>query len=367
MDHALPSTSPIRAQAAKLTLGIWGFTFVLFLMPQLAATGKLPPTRIIPFIAGEVLVGVALSALLYWAAARIRLSNTGTKTLIMGGAILAVALTYSLFDSWLGGFILKLFMGAHRIREDVINMTVSNFISFSWLFGMLGSVYVILHTNAAVRERDLQLVEARSLAQTAQLTALRLQLNPHFLFNTLNAISTLIVTGRNRQGEAMLSKLSDFLRTALTSDTSGAIPLGEELQTLQTYLEIESIRFGDRLTVEFVCPDELLEDKVPSFILQPLVENAVKYGVAPTSEPVIIRVSADRPEGYLVLSVEDNATHRAGERAEAGTGVGLANIRRRIEVEYGPKARLETMAHQAGFLARIRLPIVDAPKLTLVG
>jgi sensor histidine kinase YesM len=339
----------------------------LFLMPQLAATGSLPSAKVIPFIAGEVLVGVGMSAALYWVAARIRLSNTGTKTLIVGGAVLSVALLYSLFDSVLGGFIVKLFMSAHRVKEDVINMTVSNFISFSWLFGMLGSIYVILHTNAAVRERDLQLVEARSLAQTAQLTALRLQLNPHFLFNTLNAISTLIVTGRNRQGEAMLSKLSDFLRTALTADTSGAIALGEELATLQTYLEIESIRFGDRLTVDFACPDELLEEKVPSFILQPLVENAIKYGVAPTSEPVIIRVAAERREGNLVLSVEDNATHSAGERTEAGTGVGLANIRRRIEVLYGRDARLETMAHQGGFLARIRLPVEARPPLTLVG
>ena len=98
----------------------------------------------------------------------------------------------------LGGNIIRMFMAEHHIRPDVVNRTVSNFISFSWLYGWLGTTYVILQTNAAMEERDLQLAEARTLAQTAQLTALRLQLNPHFLFNTLNAISSLIVTGRKR-------------------------------------------------------------------------------------------------------------------------------------------------------------------------
>lgn len=372
MDHLLPSRPMIGPQAAKLTLGIWVFTFVLFLMPQLAATGTLPRPAVIPFIAGEVIVGIGLSGLLYWIASHTKLSNRGTQIVIVGGAVCAVALIFSLFDAWLGGFIIKLFMAAHRVPEDIVNMTVSNFISFSWLYGMLGAIYVVLQTNAAIRERDLQLIEARGLAQTAQLTALRLQLNPHFLFNTLNAISSLIVTGRNRHGEAMLSKLCDFLRTALTTDPSGTTPLGEELATLQTYLEIESIRFGDRLSTEFVCPDEVLELPVPSFILQPLVENAVKYGVAPTSKPVIIRVTAERRDDCLHLSVEDNGTHALEGRADqpAGTGVGLSNIRHRLEVLYGSRARIETMAHQGGFLAKLRLPlgetVASRANLTLV-
>jgi signal transduction histidine kinase len=368
LDHALPAPPKIGPQAAKLTLGVWAFVFVLFLMPALAAKGTLPRAEIIPFIFFEVLVGLALSWPLYWVASHLKLANTGTKVVIVGGSICAVALLFSLFDAWLGGFIVKLFMGAHKVGDEVLEMTVSNFISFSWLYGMLGAIYVILVTNAAVRERDLQLVEARSLAQTAQLTALRLQLNPHFLFNTLNAISTLIVTGRSGQGEQMLSKLCDFLRNALTADTTSTTPLGEELATIQTYLEIEAIRFGDRLSVQFVAPDELMETPVPSFVLQPLVENAIKYGVAPTSDPVIIRVTADASDGVLHLNVEDNGTHALEGRADkpSGTGVGLSNVRRRLEVLYGGKARLETMAHAGGFLAKIRLPLNERPALTLV-
>ena len=352
----------IARQAAKLTLGIWAFTFILFLLPGLAANGRVP-SFIVGFIAADILVGIILSIFLYFAAERVAEASLSKRILVVSAAVCAAALLFSLFDSVLGGEIIRLFMSAHRIPQDVVNMTVSNFISFSWLYGLLGSVYVILQANAVMREREVQLMEARALAQTAQLTALRLQLNPHFLFNTLNAISSLIVTGRNRQGEAMLSKLCDFLRTALGADGTGRTTLGEEFEILQTYLQIEAIRFGDRLTVDFECPAELMDLAVPNFILQPLVENAIKHAVAPTSKPVILRVAARREGDDLVLSVSDNGGSPANT---AGTGVGLSNTRRRLEVEYGGKARLETMAHDQGFIAVIRLPLDVASGLTLV-
>jgi hypothetical protein len=353
-------------QAMKLTLGIWIFTFILFLMPVVAATGHLPA-----FAAGEMILdvafGAALSLPLYCVAAR--LENAGTVWKVSGVflAVCAAALAFSVFDAVKGGQIIRIFMAEHHIPADVLNRTVSNFISFSWLYGLLGTIYVILLTNAAMRERELQLMEARSLAQTAQLTALRLQLNPHFLFNTLNAISSLIVTGRNKQGEAMLGKLCDFLRTALVAESDGSNTLGEELETLQTYLEIEAIRFGDRLTVEFAAPEELVELPVPSFILQPLVENAIKYAVAPTSEPVIVRVAARQEGDDLLLTVSDNGRKGRETGAPSGTGVGLANTRRRLDVIYGRAARLETIAYDDGFTALVRLPIAERrPSLGLV-
>jgi len=352
----------IARQAAKLTLGVWAFTFVLFLMPGLVSTGRIP-NFVLAYIAMDIVVGIMLSALLYLTAARVAEARLGRKVLVVSVGVCTAALIFSLFDSLLGGEIIRIFMSAHRIPRDVVNMTVSNFISFSWLYGLLGSVYVILETNAVMREREVQLMEARALAQTAQLTALRLQLNPHFLFNTLNAISSLIVTGRNRQGEAMLSKLCDFLRTALGADGSETSSLGDEFDVLQTYLGIESIRFGDRLTVEFESPDELMELQVPNFILQPLVENAIKHAVAPTSKPVVIRVAARREDTNLIISVSDNG---GGPSTTPGTGVGLANTRRRLEVVYGGKARLETMAHDQGFIAILRIPIATDPSLTLV-
>jgi sensor histidine kinase YesM len=352
----------IARQAAKLTLGIWAFTFVLFLMPGLAAEGHVPKF-VVGAILADIVVGIILSVLLYMAAERVAEASLSRKIVVVSTGVCVAAFLFSLFDSWLGGEIIRLFMSAHRIPKDVVNMTVSNFISFSWLYGLLGCVYVILQANAVMRERELQLIEARALAQAAQLTALRLQLNPHFLFNTLNAISSLIVTGRNRQGEAMLSKLCEFLRTALAADGTGTTTLGEELDMLQTYLQIEAIRFGDRLTVDFECADDLMDLPVPNFILQPLVENAIKHAVAPTSRPIIIRIGARREGEDMLLSVSDNG---GGPATTSGTGVGLVNTRRRLEVEYGGKARLETMAHDHGFIAIIRIPLDAEKSLTLV-
>jgi hypothetical protein len=367
MDAERPRHPEIFRQAAKLTLGVWFFTFILFLMPVVVATGRLPH-----FVVSIALVCIAFGIFLSLPLYRVtsRLHDRPVPVMVAGtfAAVCVAALIFSVFDAVTGGTIIKLFMSGHHIPPDIVNRTVSNFISFSWLYGLLGTIYVILHTHAAMRDRELQLVEARALAQTAQLTALRLQLNPHFLFNTLNAISSLIVTGRSRQGEAMLGKLCDFLRTALVAEASGTTSLGEELETLQTYLEIEAIRFGDRLTVEFAAAEALLDLPVPSFILQPLVENAVKYAVARTSAPVIVRVGARRDGGNLLLSVSDNgraAVAAAGEKA-SGTGVGLANTRRRLEVIYGRAARLETIVHDEGFTAIVRLPIEEKPALGLV-
>jgi hypothetical protein len=368
MDTERKAHPEIFLQALKLTLGVWLFTSILFLMPIVAATGHLPRIEGIGLTLTCIAFGVLMSMPLYWAAVRL---NEARPWLKVGGVFAAVCLCafiFSLFDALLGGHIIKIFMAEHHIPPDVVNRTVSNFISFSWLYGLLGTIYVILHTHAAMRERELQLVEARSLAQTAQLTALRLQLNPHFLFNTLNAISSLIVTGRNRQGEQMLGKLCDFLRTALVAETDGTTSLGEELETLQTYLEIEAIRFGDRLTVEFAAADDLLELPVPNFILQPLVENAVKYAVTQTSQPVIVRVGARREGDDLLLTVSDNGRKASAAAAAkaGGTGVGLANTRRRLEVIYGRKARLETIVYDDGFTAIVRLPVAARPALELV-
>ena len=359
-----PPRPKVAVQAAKLTLGVWAFTFILFLMPVTVSMGRLPSFAV-GMTALVIAIGMVLTVPLYWACARLQDAPTPLKVGGVFGAVCVTAFAFSMSDALFGGNIIQMFMGKHGIPPDLVNRTVSNFISFSWLYGWLGTTYVILQTNAAMRERELQLAEARSLAQTAQLTALRLQLNPHFLFNTLNAISSLIVTGRNRDGEAMLAKLCAFLRTALVGDGRSEVTLGEELETLQTYLEIESIRFGDRLTVEFAAPEALLELPVPNFILQPLVENSVKHGVAPTSRPVIVRVGARRDGDDLILSVSDNGGAVAGPRP-SGCGVGLDNTRRRLEVIYGARGRVETLAHDGGFTVIVRIPARRAPALELV-
>lgn len=164
-----------------------------------------------------------------------------------------------------------------------------------------------------------------------------------------------MITGRNDEAESMLARLAEFLRLTLAADPQAIIPLEDELATLQAYLEIESVRFRDRLGVEFSCPNELRGALVPSFVLQPLIENAVKHGVAPTSRPVTIRLEASRDGDDLVVIVEDDGevvAHAAG-----GMGVGLNNVRQRLEVLYGPRGVLQAAPRERGFLVLMRIPL----------
>jgi len=186
------------------------------------------------------------------------------------------------------------------------------------------------------------------------LAALRHQLNPHFLFNTLNAISSLIVTRNYDAADAMLVTLSDFLRATLASEPDALLPLGKELATLRHYLEIESVRFGERLAAEFVCPPELYHALVPGFVLQPLVENAITHALAPSAAPVTIRVEASSDGGMLSVAVEDDGM---GAEHDARSGAGFVNVRRRLESLYGAAGSLETGARERGFGATVRLPL----------
>jgi LytS/YehU family sensor histidine kinase len=200
-------------------------------------------------------------------------------------------------------------------------------------------------------------MEAQNMATAARLAALRYQLNPHFLFNTLNAVSSAVVNHRIEEAETMLSRLADFLRVTLAADPQAMIPLEDELETLQAYLAIEGERFRDRLGVRFVCPDRLLQALVPSFLLQPLVENSIKHGVSRTTRTVTLRVEAMQDGDDLVVIVEDDGGGRATERPAPGSGVGLENVRQRLEVLYGSRGALQATPRERGYLAMIRLPL----------
>jgi LytS/YehU family sensor histidine kinase len=190
----------------------------------------------------------------------------------------------------------------------------------------------------------------------ARLKTLEAELQPHFLFNTLHAISTLVHTNPD-SADRMISRLSDLLR--LTFDRSGAarIPLQEELEFLQKYLEIEQTRFQDRLTVRYAVDPDTLDADVPRLILQPLVENAIKHGVSPRSDHGIVEISSKREGDALCLEVRDNGGGLSGRaRTQLRSGVGLANTRDRLECLYGDAQRLDFVEEPSGLAVRIRLP-----------
>lgn len=229
-----------------------------------------------------------------------------------------------------------------------------NFRTYIWLFGF----YTV---SAGFVRAARSSYEARLEAQEARLDALRLQIAPHFLFNALNALSALVASGRDRDAEAMIGRLSDFYRSTLLATDGDLAPLEQELDAIHDYLEIERVRFGERLQVSFDVAEGLDGVRVPTLILQPLVENAMKHGVARTGAPVLIRITAHSDGGRLVLGVANGLPKSEAEGAPRGTGSGLPNIRRRLAALFGPTADLATSRSNGEWIAVVSLPRSPGP------
>lgn len=210
------------------------------------------------------------------------------------------------------------------------------------IFGLWSALYYITQAYSAVaveraqvEAEKLRRIEAESLSREAQMQMLRYQLNPHFLFNTLNSVSALVKTNRTVEARDMIGKLSSFLRFTLESSPNTLITLEQEFELLDLYLGLENVRYGDRLTVERDIDVKTLTTSVPSFILQPLVENSLRYSIAQKRAGGTIRLSSEYESENLVLSVSDSGP---GLNDNLNEGVGLSNIRKRLEAHYGDRA-----------------------------
>ena len=187
-----------------------------------------------------------------------------------------------------------------------------------------------------------RVAEAESAARSAQVRALRYQVNPHFLFNTLNSLSSLVMSGRPQEAEEMILKLSTFFRSSLSLDPSADVTLAEEIALQRLYLDIERVRFPRRLKVEIDVPANLESARLPALILQPVVENAIKYGVSPTREKVVLRISArEAGPGRVTVEVTNTGkqSKRRADETHEGTGVGLGNVCERLRARFGNAAQ----------------------------
>jgi two-component system, LytTR family, sensor kinase len=206
------------------------------------------------------------------------------------------------------------------------------------------------------RARALRAAHLETRLAEARLKTLEAELHPHFLFNTLHAISTLVHTQPD-SADRMVSRLSDLLRITFSRSDAACVSLQEELEFLQKYLEIEQTRFQDRLTVHYDIDPGTMDAEVPRLILQPLVENAIKHGVAPRIEPGVISIGSRRDDGRLYLTVRDNGIGLTGTtRARIRDGVGLSNTRDRLECLYGPDHALNFLESSPGLTVEMRLP-----------
>jgi signal transduction histidine kinase len=205
-------------------------------------------------------------------------------------------------------------------------------------------------------------LRAAALAQEAQLKMLRYQLNPHFLFNTLNAISTLILDNENRTANQTVMRLSEFLRYTLDQDPMKKVTLRQEIEAMNLYLTTERLRFGERLQLEFAIEERALEALVPSLLLQPLIENAVKFAVSPSERGGTIRVEGRARGSMLELAVADNGPGlNTGAAPGAGRGVGLRNTRERLAVLYEDRHRFAALDNKPGLRIELGLPLEMAP------
>lgn len=210
-----------------------------------------------------------------------------------------------------------------------------------WIYVAWTALYISALTAAEVRNRDRRLVTAEAAAHQAQLAVLRFQLNPHFLFNTLNTLSGLIALDRKDQAEQILMNLSAFLRRALRKESQQMVSLRTEIAGEQMYLDIERARFGDRMKVEVSIEPQCESASVPAFILQPLVENSIKHAVAVAQKDVTIWISAHKHDGQLELTVENSDPGAdPPEKNASGFGIGLENVQMRLSAVYGRDAKL---------------------------
>jgi LytS/YehU family sensor histidine kinase len=225
-------------------------------------------------------------------------------------------------------------------------------------FALVGIEHALV-SMAQARERETQAVRLTAQLAEARLGALRMQLNPHFLFNSLNAITVLVRDQNTAAASRMLELLSDVLRQVLRAEGSHQAPLSTELDFLERYLAIEQVRFSDRLRPRIEVDAAIRRAAVPRFILQPLVENALRHGVARRADAGLLEVTARRDGDTLVLTVRDDGPG-LGQAAPAA-GVGLANTRARLAALYGDRASFELAnAPGGGVLATIRLPYHEA-------
>ena len=244
-------------------------------------------------------------------------------------------------------------------------------------FSVLGAwtgLYYGINYYLLLAEQSERMVNVAAQANSAQLEMLRYQLNPHFLFNTLNSISTLVLLKQTDRANAMLSRLASFLRYSLVGEREGLATVAQEAEALKLYLDIERTRFEHRLRTRFDIAADVMEARLPSLLLQPIVENAIKYAVTPSEDGADILVDARRMTDRLVITVADTGpglnggTGNGSDAPAEGTQVGLANIRDRLVQAYGDDHRFELAENSPqGLIVLIDIPYQTERNIAAVG
>lgn len=351
-----------------LLLGIWTLVGLAFSGVEFVASStENRPASIWTVITGNLFrayIWGAFSPLIYLFAKRFRIDPRRISWRKVDYN-LGFGLFLSLIYPWLTMTIASAVSSSFAVKIPSWWVFVSRQLVYTWYTVISLYLPTFLAIQALLFLRSYREEEAKNAALTAavskaQLDALKMQLHPHFLFNSLHAISSLILVEPNRANK-MVALLGDFLRQTLDHSQEQMVTLEEELAFLRCYLAIEETRFEDRLSVQFDIDASLLDAVVPHMIMQPLVENAVKHGIAPFAAPGLILVEARRAGDQLVLAVHDSGAGAANAddlTTGAQDGVGMANVRSRLACIYGDAASVATVvAPGGGYRVELTLPL----------
>jgi two-component system LytT family sensor kinase len=352
-DPEQPLRERTRA-ALWLTLAFWGSSYILATLgTALSGNPHLPALAGMRIL--STMVGLGFCYLIHLMLKHPRLSTTKRRMIALACVVPVAAELYA----WAAYFA----MAAVDPSLDLKNFTWSGAVQtisfWTWFFLAWAGLYLALMYSFDVRDEQRRSADLREQAHVAQLRALHSQINPHFLFNSLNSVSALILDRNTDKAEEMVVKLARFLRLGLSADPTRKIPLELEIELQRSYLDIEQLRYPD-LVVNVDLPDPLKTALVPSLILQPIVENAVKYGVAGASPPATIEIGARAAYGQLLLEVVDSG--KGTNQKLGGGGIGLANVRQRLMLLFGEgRADLTAGRDPDGrFRVRISLPLEEA-------
>lgn len=337
--HSTNEQWPERPRSRDFTpalfiVGVWLLQFIAvtaqqLLMSEADALRNLAPRVLTACVGILISVGVL----------KIHEAQAGRSLILRALTGLGVAAAACSIHSAANFGIFQMFRGAENMQRATLESYLSATIFWFWCYFAISCLLLALVYSRELRERERELANLERLAQAAQLRALRYQINPHFMFNTLNSIAALICTRENATAERMVESLGDFLRATLAIDPQEDHRLGDELELQKLYLGIEKLRFPDRISVDFDVTPDALRALVPSLILQPLTENAVKHCVAVTSTETKLVINARADGERLAIRVINSPPQ--GARRDRSTGVGLKNVAERLHARFGKNQRFQ--------------------------
>ena len=365
---ALANQQPLDLLALIVVTTITGFSISLILSVIYRKLIQQQPLVTWGLTAVVLMIAVLLHASIdawvqgvYYAASR---ETTFAQRLIGLIPLPLAVMLYAFIDAWVFS------LGQTDGNTNFARLLLGVFYLNATLLGAWSALYYMINFYVQIEEQNDQMLQLENQATSAQLAMLRYQLNPHFLFNTLNSISTLVLLKQTEPANAMLTRLSAFLRYTLANEPAGRVTVAQEVETLKLYLDIERMRFEERLRTRFDIDDAARGALLPSLLLQPLVENAIKYAVSPQEAGAEITVTAQLIGPVLRITVSDTGpglqsagmdNRLAGVTFDGGeqvsTGVGLTNTRDRLAQAYGDTHRFEIVdPPEGGFSVLIEIP-----------